>query len=196
MELKRLFDCIEWQLQNHPREDMLAAKEGGQWRQYSTAQVKDIVDKLSAGLSSMGLGANDNSIEGRDKIAILSKNRPEWIFLDLAVQQTGAVLVPVYPTVHVTDLEFVLNDAQVKMIFVNDEELFLKVQSVKSKVPSLQEVFSLEHVSGCKHWKEILSKGTEADKQKVHAAAASVTGEDLLTIIYTSGTTEIGRAHV
>jgi long-chain acyl-CoA synthetase len=151
MELKRLFDCIEWQLQNHPREDMLAAKEGGQWRQYSTAQVKDIVDKLSAGLSSMGLGANDNSIEGRDKIAILSKNRPEWIFLDLAVQQTGAVLVPVYPTVHVTDLEFVLNDAQVKMIFVNDEELFLKVQSVKSKVPSLQEVFSLEHVSGCKH---------------------------------------------
>jgi long-chain acyl-CoA synthetase len=189
MELKRLFDCIEWQLQNHPREDMLAAKEGGQWRQYSTAQVKDIADKFSAGLSAMGMGGNDNSVEGRDKIAVLSKNRPEWIFLDLAVQQIGAVLVPVYPTVHVTDLEFVLNDAQVKMIFVNDEDLFLKVQSVKAKVPSLQEVFSFEHVSGCKHWKEILSKGTDADKQKVQTTAASVTGEDLLTIIYTSGTT-------
>jgi len=189
MEPKRLFDCIEWQLQNHPREDMLAAKEGGQWRLYNTAQVKDMVDKLSAGLSAMVMGANDNSIEGRDKIAVLSKNRPEWIFLDLAVQQTGAVLVPVYPTVHVNDLEFILNDAQVKMIFVNDEDLFLKVQSVKSKVPSLQEVFSFEHVSGCNHWKEILSKGTEVDKQKVQATSAQITGEDLLTIIYTSGTT-------
>src|SRR5436190_2203872 len=189
MELKRLFDCIEWQLQNHPRQDMLAAKEGGQWRLYNTTQVKDIVDKLSAGLTAIGIGANDNSIEGRDKIAVLSKNRPEWIFLDLAVQQTGAVLVPVYPTVHVNDLEFILNDAQVKMIFVNDEDLFLKVQSVKNKVPSLQQVFSFEHVSGCNHWKEILTKGTEADKQKVQVTSAKITGGDLLTIIYTSGTT-------
>jgi long-chain acyl-CoA synthetase len=189
MEPKRLFDCIEWQLQNHPKEDMLAAKEGGQWKKYSTSQVKDIVDRLSAGLSAMGVSPNDNSIEGRDKIAVLSKNRPEWIFLDLATQQMGAVLVPIYPTVHVTDLEFVLNDAQVKMVFVNDEDLFLKVQSVRSKVPSLKEVFSFEHVSGCKHWKEILSKGTDTDLQKVKATAEKIAGEDLLTIIYTSGTT-------
>jgi long-chain acyl-CoA synthetase len=189
MEAKRLFDCIEWQLQNHPKEDMLVAKEGGQWKKYSTAQTKDIVDKLSAGLSALGIGANDMSIEERDKVAVLSKNRPEWIFLDLATQQMGAILVPIYPTVHVTDLEFVLNDAKVKMVFVNDEDLFLKVQSVRSKVSSLQEVFSFEHVSGCKHWKEILSKGTEVDGQKVKAAAEKIKAEDLLTIIYTSGTT-------
>ena len=126
MEPKRLFDCIEWQLQNHPTEDMLVAKEGGQWRKYSTAEVKEIVDKLSAGLAAMGMSANDMSIEGRDKIAVLSRNRPEWLFLDLAVQQMGAVLVPIYPTVHVHDLEFVLNDAKVKMVFVNDQDLFLK----------------------------------------------------------------------
>ena len=189
MEATRLFDCIEWQLQNHPKEDMLAAKEGGQWKKYSTAQTKDIVDKLSAGLSAIGLSANDMSIEGRDKIAVLSKNRPEWIFLDFAVQQLGAILVPIYPTVHVNDLEFVLNDAKVKMIFVNDEDLFLKVQSVRNKVPSLQDVYSFEHVSGCKHWKEILSKGTGADTQKVKETSHKIKAEDLLTIIYTSGTT-------
>jgi long-chain acyl-CoA synthetase len=104
---------------------MLAAKENGQWRKYSTAEVKDIVDNLAAGLLATGISSNDMSVEGRDKIAILSKNRPEWMFLDLAVQKIGAVLVPVYPTVHVNDLEFVLNDAQVKAVFVNDEELFL-----------------------------------------------------------------------
>jgi long-chain acyl-CoA synthetase len=189
MEPKRLFDCIDWQLQHHPKKDMLAAKEGGQWKMYSTSQVKDIVDKLSAGLSAMGIGAGDMSTEGRDKIAVLSKNRPEWIFLDLAIQQMGAILTPIYPTVHVSDLEFVLNDAQVKMVFVNDEDLFLKVQSVRNKVPSLQEVFSFEHVPGCRHWKEILTKGTDTSLEKIKATAAKITGEDLLTIIYTSGTT-------
>jgi long-chain acyl-CoA synthetase len=189
MEPKRLFDCIEWQLQNNPAEDMLAAKEGGQWRKYSTAAAKEIINRLSAGLSSMGISANDMSTDGRDKIAVLSKNRPEWIFLDLATQQMGAVLVPIYPTVHVTDLEFVLNDAKVKMVFVNDQDLFLKVQSVRGKVPSLQDVFSFEHVAGCSHWKEILSKSNDTDKEKVRKASEKITGEDLLTIIYTSGTT-------
>ena len=45
----RLFDCIDWQLQNHPQDDMLAAKEeGGIWRKYSTREVRETVDKLSA----------------------------------------------------------------------------------------------------------------------------------------------------
>src|SRR5688500_12339407 len=109
---RRLFDCIEEQLKNGSLEAALAAKENGEWRLYSTAEMKDIVDKLATGLLALGISGHDMSVEGRDKIAILSKNRPEWVFLDLAVQKIGAILVPVYPTVHVNDLQFVLNDAQ------------------------------------------------------------------------------------
>ena len=65
---------------------MLSSKERGQWKNYSTKEVKEIVEKLSAGLLSLGVGPNDMSIEGRDKIAIMCKNRPEWLMLDLAVQ--------------------------------------------------------------------------------------------------------------
>jgi long-chain acyl-CoA synthetase len=97
MKLKRLFDCIDHQLQNFPKPDMLSAKENGQWRSYSTAEVKQIVDSLSAGLIELGVSGNDGSDEGTDKIGIISNNRPEWVFTDLAVQQTGAVLVPLYP---------------------------------------------------------------------------------------------------
>ena len=136
----RLFDCIEVQMANGPLEGALVAKENDQWRKYSTAEMADIVDKLATGLLASGISCNDMSVEGRDKIALLSRNRPEWLFLDLAVQKIGAVLVPVYPTVHVTDLEFVLNDAQVKAVFVNDEDLFYKVQSVRAKVPGIKEI--------------------------------------------------------
>src|SRR6476619_6571223 len=106
-----LFDCLELQREKGGVEGALVAKEGGRWRRYSTREVKDIVDRLSAGLIALGIGCGDMSVEGRDKIAILSKNRPEWVFLDLAVQQIGAVLVPIYPTAHANDISFIMNDA-------------------------------------------------------------------------------------
>ena len=133
----RLFDCLAINVRENPLEDMLAAKEGGQWKKYSTAAVKEMVDKLSAGLLSIGVGCGDMSPEGRDKVAILSKNRPEWIMLDLAVQQIGAILTPLYPTINVNELEFLLNDAQSKVVFVNDQDIYLKKLSIKYRLPKL-----------------------------------------------------------
>jgi long-chain acyl-CoA synthetase len=185
----RLFDFFEQRLQDDPQGVMLAGKEGDAYHEYSTAEVKTIVDQLSAGLLALGYSANNMTLEGRDKIAIISKNRPEWMFLDLAVQQIGVVLVPLYPTIHINDLEFVLNDAQVKAVFVNDEDLFHKVQNVRHKAPCIKEVYSFEHVSGAPHWKEILSLGKQEHYEHLEIAASKINGEDLFTIIYTSGTT-------
>ncbi|MFT3937027.1 MAG: long-chain fatty acid--CoA ligase [Chitinophagaceae bacterium] len=189
MEPKRLFDCIEYHLQNKPLPDMLAAKEGGQWRTYSTQEVKEIAEKLAGGLLNMGIGCGDMTSEGRDKVAILCKNRPEWIMLDLAVQQIGAILTPVYPTINVNELEFVLNDAQVKMIFVNDEDGYHKVMSIKDKLPSVKAVFSFEHVTNAKHWKEVMHAATPESITQIAEISAKIGYEDLATIIYTSGTT-------
>ncbi|MDB5196698.1 MAG: long-chain fatty acid--CoA ligase [Flaviaesturariibacter sp.] len=172
-----------------PNDALLAAKEAGAWRSYSVREVADTVEKLTAGLLALGINGQDMSIEGRHKVAILGKNRPEWVFLDLAVQKCGAVLVPVYPTVHVNDLEFVLNDAQVKLVFVNDAELLQKVNTVSERTPSVLEVYSFERLEGCKHWSEILTLGKQEHFQQISAIAEKITTEDLFTIIYTSGTT-------
>lgn len=189
MKPHRLFDFFDQRIKDDADGPMLASKQNGQWRSYSAVEVKNIVDKLSAGLLALGYSAKDMSVEGRDKIAVLAKNRPEWVFLDLAVQQIGAVLVPLYPTIHINDLQFVLNDAQVKAVFVNDEELFQKVNSIGGNVPSIKEVFSFEPVTGAANWKDILSLGQQKHFEQLRQAAAKINGEDLLTIIYTSGTT-------
>lgn len=188
-EPKRLFDCIQYHLERQPLEDMLAAKEGGQWKKYSTAAVKEIVDNLGAGLLSLGVSCGDMTPEGRDKIAILCKNRPEWIMLDMAVQQIGAMLVPVYPTINVNELEFVFKDAQVKYAFVNDEDLFLKVLSIKERIPSLKDIFTFEHVPNARHWKEVTALSTPQLIEQIKPVADKIGYEDLATIIYTSGTT-------
>ncbi len=188
-EPRRLFDCIRYQLERKPLDDMLAGKESGQWKKYSTASVKETVDKLSAGLISLGITCGDMTAEGRDKIAILCKNRPEWIMLDMAVQQIGAILVPVYPTISVHELEFVLSDSQVKLVFVNDEDLFLKVLSLKERVKSIQDIFTFEHVAHARHWKEVLALSTPQLIEQIKPIADKIKYEDLATIIYTSGTT-------
>jgi long-chain acyl-CoA synthetase len=192
-EPKRLFDCIAYHLEKQPLDVMLAGKESGQWKTYSTKDTAKIVNDLSAGLLSIGIGPNDMTPEGRDKVAVLCKNKPEWLMLDLAVQQIGAILTPIYPTININELELVLKDAQVKLVFVNDEDLYLKVLSLKETVPSIKEIYTFEHVANAKHWKELLAKSTPDLIAQIKPIADKITYEDLATIIYTSGTTGVPK---
>lgn len=189
----RLFDCIDWQLEQFPQEDMFAAKEDGTWKKYSTKKVKELVDKLSMGLMHVGIGYQDGTIEGRDKVAVLSNNRPEWLILDMAVQQCGAVLAPIYPTISVNELEFVLNDAAVKLVFVSDQELYDKVQSIRSKTPTVQAVYTFNDIQPALHWKDLLRMGTQDEESALKKIKAKIDSKELATIIYTSGTTGVPK---
>ncbi len=189
MTIKRLFDCLDHQLQHFPKPDMLAAKENGPWVLYSTQQVADKVNRLSAGLLKLGVSANDMTPEGSDKIAIISNNRPEWLFTDLAVQQLGAILVPVYPTTNPIELEFILNDAAVKYIFVSNEELLIKVNGLLSKVPSIKNVYTFDRIESALHWSNITVLADTASLKEVERIKTTIPVSHLATIIYTSGTT-------
>lgn len=185
----RLFDLPEYQFRQFPREDMLACKENGIWKKYSTAEVIRITRLFSLGLLQLGISGNDLLAVHQDKVAIISNNRPEWIFTDLATQQVGAVLVPIYPTISQYELGFILKEAEVKILFVSDENLYQKVQVVRSSVPSLSEVFSFNPVSGVRNWSEVLDLARESDGPKLDQIKESIRPEHLADIIYTSGTT-------
>ncbi len=189
MITKRLFDCLEHQLQHFPRPDMLVAKEQGQWVKYSTQQVSDIANRFTAGLLQLGVSGNDMTPESSDKIAIISNNRPEWIFADLAVQQTGAILVPLYPTTNPIELEFILNNAAVTYIFVSNQEMYEKIKDLWPRVPSLKAIYTFDPVDGAPHWTAIIQMADEASLEKVAVVKRSIPTSHLATIIYTSGTT-------
>lgn len=192
-EPTRLFECLAMHLEKEPIPDMLAGKENGNYRTWSTREVNDTVLQLSTGLLRSGISGEDRTEEGMDKVGIISKNRPEWLMVDGAVQRTGAILTPIYPTIAVNELEFILNDAQVKAIFVNDEELFHKVLSIKERVPSLREIYTFEHVVGATHWKELLAPPTPDEDRRLAEIGAAIRETDLATIIYTSGTTGVPK---
>ena len=185
----RLFDVLSYQLEKFPKKNMLNAKENGEWKGYGTAEVQTIVNRFSAGLLKLGINGNNFTPEGSHKIAIISNNRPEWIFTDMAVQQTGAILVPIYPTTNPLELEFILNDALVKYIFVSDAALFEKVNSIKSKVASLQGIYTFDKIEGATHYSKVIETADEENLQQIERIKSEIPNSHLATIIYTSGTT-------
>jgi len=186
---ERLFDCINYQLEKFPKPDMLAAKENGAWRKYSTKEISETVDALACGLMKLGVSGNDRTVENQDKIAIISGNRPEWLITDMAVQKLGAVLVPIYPTTNNHELEFIFKDAAVKYVFVSNKELLEKVRAVRPNVPSIQNIYSFDTIPGTDHW-SLLHESVDAEKKsKLDAISNTVDKQQVATLIYTSGTT-------
>ena len=183
MAITRVFEIIPQLLEKYNKPNALAAKENGEWKTYSTQEFADTVNYLSYGL--LGLG-----IEREDKIAIISNNRPEWNFTDFACQQAGAVSVPIYPTISEGDLNFILNDAKVKYIFVSSADLYNKVKTIAANAPSVKTIYTFNKIDGANHWTELLEAGKNNPKVKeVEAIKSSIGPNNLLTILYTSGTT-------
>lgn len=186
---KRLFDCIEVAVEQAPDRIMLAGKEDGKYRGYTSTEVKEIVNKLACGLMKLGYGMGDGTPEGRDKIALIAKNRPEWVFLDLAVQKIGAVLTPIYPTIGEPELEFILKDSAVKMLFMNDAGYMEKLVPVLDKLPMLKTFYAFDKSEQMTNWTTLLEGITEDDLARLAERDREIKNEDLATIIYTSGTT-------
>ncbi len=182
IQAQRLFDIPYHQLKNYPNSTMFVTKTNGLWNGMKTADFIDKANLLSRGLISLGINAGD-------RVAVSSNNRVEWNLFDIAVQQAGAVLVPLYPNISENDYRFILNDAEVKICIVGNEELANKMKNVQGDVPSLQHLMTFDEVNGFTNWSAIDKAAESTNESVVKERMAAVKYEDLVTIIYTSGTT-------
>ncbi|CVK15950.1 long-chain acyl-CoA synthetase [Apibacter mensalis] len=184
MKVAKLFDILYYQLENRPIEVSISSKKNGIWEGISTKSVIDQVNQVSRGLLKY-------RIKPEDRIALItSVNRTEWSIMDFAIQQIGAVSVPIYPTISDDDLIFILNNSEAKFCFISDKKLYDKVQNIKDNCPSLTNLFTFDEIEGAPHWTEIKKKGEEDSNQhEVEKLKNSIEPNTWVTLIYTSGTT-------
>ncbi|ULC58891.1 long-chain fatty acid--CoA ligase [Flaviramulus sp. BrNp1-15] len=182
-EVKRLFDFPYYQLENKPNDAALVTKYDGVWVKTSTQEYIDKANTISRALLKLG-------VKKDDKIAVISTtNRTEWNIMDIGILQVGAQNIPIYPTICAEDYEYVLNHSESIYCFVSDEEVLEKVNKVKANT-KIKEVYSFDHIKGCKHYSELFELGKDTSNQnEVEARKDAVKSSDLATIIYTSGTT-------
>lgn len=182
-EVTRLFDLKERFHNLFPKQDAFAGKEEGEWVKYSTKAYAEISDHISYGFLKLG-------IEKGDTIATITNNRPEWNFLDMGILQTGAIHVPIYPTISEADYKYILNHSSVKYVFVAGEDLLHKIESIRHEVPCIKEVYTFKNLSGTKHLNELIQLGWKNQQaEKLLKIKDSINANDVATIIYTSGTT-------
>jgi long-chain acyl-CoA synthetase len=179
---ERLFEVPDHQLKNYPNANMFVTKTAGIWVPISTSDFIDRTMIVARGLISMGVQAGD-------RIAVASSNRLEWNILDIAVQKTGAILVPLYPNISESDYRFILNDCSAKICLVSNQELADKISNIRAEVPTLEHLFSFDKLSSVPHWSYIEEQKTHSEEDQVRERMRNVKNEDLVTIIYTSGTT-------
>jgi long-chain acyl-CoA synthetase len=178
----RAFDFLFFQANKYPLPNCLAVKRKGKWETYSTQDVIDTANRLSLGFLKMG-------IQKGDKVGLVSNNRPEWNFVDFALQQIGAVGVPVYPNITENDYKFIFTDAEVKFIFAGNQDLYEKISRATAGLPGVEAIFTFDKIEGARHYSEVEEAGKNGDLTKLEEHRNAITADDLLTIIYTSGTT-------
>jgi long-chain acyl-CoA synthetase len=182
-DIKRLFDFAYYQLEHKPNDSALVTKYNGVWTPMSTKEYLEKANAISRALLKLG-------VEKNDKIAVIStNNRTEWNIMDIGVLQIGAQNIPIYPTICAEDYEYVLNHSEAIFCFVSDVEVLEKINKIKANT-NIKEVYSFDHIEGCKHYSELFELGKdESNQPEVEARKDAVQSNDLATIIYTSGTT-------
>lgn len=156
------------------------------WVDIRWADFQQQVDRLSYALLANGIGV-------QDKIAIFAQNMPRWTIADIAAMQIRAVSVPIYATNTPKQVEYVLNDADIKILFVGDQEQFDHALEIAGNCPQLTKIVAMKptiELGDCslaEHWADFIQV-----EQKEHELAERLAGkqlDDLFTLIYTSGTT-------
>ena len=184
MEVTRIFDLLtRYKKKFKLKEGVVAGKENGEWIKYNIDQYIEIVNDISYGLLKLGVKKGDN-------IATISNNRPEWNFIDMGILQTGAIHVPIYPTICESDYQYILNHAEVKYVFVAGKELLRKIEHILPDIPTLKGLYTFKEHEGVKHLSELIELGKQNPVgKKLESIKAGIKPNEMATLIYTSGTT-------
>lgn len=189
--IPRLYQHLTEEYSKETNNFVIKHKVNGKYVGITYDQFKEETDAFAFGLASLG-------IKKDDKIAIISENRPEWVYSDMAILCLGAINVPLYPSLTAESVEFILNNSESKIIIVSTKFQLNKVMKVRDKCKTLKYIILLNEKDYDSNNKDLLTfsnvqkSGKTYEKQHPSLLKdnfTSIKPSDICTIIYTSGTT-------
>ena len=168
-------------------------KDFGIWQEYTWEQIWDLIETAAHGLLELG-------VEVGDRVAIHSEDRPEWIILDLATVAVRGITVGLYPTNPTAEVEYLIGDCTPAVFFAEDQEQADKVLEVPAETAaSVRRIIFTEPRGFGDYddprllfWDTFLEMGRrhrEAHPAAVAERMAQASDTDVMTLVYTSGTT-------
>jgi long-chain acyl-CoA synthetase len=154
-------------------------EDEGTWQPVSWEEAGRRVDELAHGFLALGLKKGDC-------FAILGNTRLEWALANFALAQIGVAVIPVYATSSPADCTYVLGHSEAVGILCEDTEMRARVEGIRGQLPRLEHVLTFADLE------ELAARGREhaaSSPSAVKEIATTIGEDDVLTIVYTSGTT-------
>lgn len=188
--IPELFSFLTLEYAKTAEKPILRHKSGGAWVDITYDTLREETVSFALGLVSLG-------VKRGDKIAIISENRPEWVYADMATLGLGGVDVPLYPSLTSDSIEFILNNSEAVAIVVSNKLQYNKVNKIRTNCKYLKYIIILnesDKPQGDLHtytFKEVQQRGLNSGNRPDYFWDHVRMGRDteLCTIIYTSGTT-------
>ncbi len=169
--------------------DCLMVKKGGVYTNISGSEVIGNAEAVASALIAWG-------VQKGDRIGLLSENRPEWVYADLGIQCTAAITIPIYGTLPSGQIEYIIKDSEMQILFVSNETQLKKILEIRGNTPLVKKIVVLDPPSTLAEnvvsFQSLLEQGKEELKKNptaVRERAAQLLPDDVFSIIYTSGTT-------
>lgn len=164
-------------------------KPYGQWESFTWNQISRIMFSVASSLLKDGLR------EG-DRIGIFSPNRAEWTLADLGGQLIRCIPVPVYATNTEKETEFIINHAEIRVLFAGRQMQYDRSYALLEKCPSLEKIVVFHRGTKIHDdkrvvmWDDYLAEGGKENRRpEIEEIMKKAGYDDTCTIIYTSGTT-------
>lgn len=169
-------------------------KMNGVWQSATWSEYYEQARAVGLGLYSLG-------VQKGDMVSILSDNRLEWLYTDMGALGIGVCVIPIYPTLAAEEIEYILNNSESKMIIPENKTQLKKVLEIVDQCPGLEKIIVMEEKDVQKHpkimsFRELMELGRKKhaeDPSLFEKMSREVTGDDLATIVYTSGTTGLPK---
>jgi long-chain acyl-CoA synthetase len=172
----------------HPERVALKRKVDGRWRDITWREYGSEVARAARGFMALGM------IPG-DKMSLLSYNRPEWHYADLACMSAGGTTAPIYITNSAEQVAYIVAHSDSRVAVVENDDQLSKILKCRADLPKLEKVIVLDlqdrQVAGdfVMTWDGLLEAGNSIDASAFEAARDAVAPGDIGTFVYTSGTT-------
>jgi len=182
--VKRIFDLLnKFTGESLPDRNVFGYRRNGIWLNISLHEYISKAGRITEALIAFGLRPGD-------RVATITRNIPEWNFLDIGIMQAGCVHVPVYPSLSYENYRYIFNDADVKLIITGCRDAYERIETAVDGTPWSQCAYAIEQLAGVPSWDAFLDKYAPLELLDFsHAAWPEVDESDLATLIYTSGTT-------